>query len=77
MATARYLRQQLALAGLKEIDEVDSAVKRDRGDIINQFAPYYNGMRTANWRRAASRNPHIWFLPTCCQKASICKTQRG
>jgi superfamily II DNA/RNA helicase len=25
---------------------VDSAVKRDRGEIINQFAPYYNGLRT-------------------------------
>jgi hypothetical protein len=46
MATARYLRQQLSLAGLKDIDEVDSVVDRDRGDIINQFAPYYNGMST-------------------------------
>jgi HKD family nuclease len=44
MATARYLKQQLSLARLKGIDEVDSAVDRDRGDIINQFAPYYNGM---------------------------------
>jgi hypothetical protein len=43
MATARYLRQQLAKAGLTDIDEVDSAVDRDRGEIINQFAPYYNG----------------------------------
>jgi HKD family nuclease/superfamily II DNA or RNA helicase len=43
MATARYLRQQLAKAGLTGIDEVDSAVKRDRGEIINQFSPYYNG----------------------------------
>jgi hypothetical protein len=47
MATARYLRQQLSLAGLKDIDEVDSAVDRDRGEIINQFAPYYNGMSTS------------------------------
>lgn len=46
MATARYLRQQLAKAGITEIDEVDSAVDRDRGEIINQFAPYYNGMST-------------------------------
>lgn len=46
MATARYLKQQLAKAGLTEIDEVDSAVNRDRGDIINQFAPYYNGRTT-------------------------------
>jgi len=47
MATARYLKQQLSLAGLKDVDEVDSAVDRDRGEIINQFAPYYNGMSTA------------------------------
>lgn len=46
MATARYLRQQLAYAGFKELDEVDSAVDRDRGEIINQFAPYYNGLST-------------------------------
>ena len=42
MATARYLKQQLEEAKLTDIDEVDSAVKRDRGEIIQQFAPYYN-----------------------------------
>ena len=47
MATARYLRQQLAKAGITELDEVDSAVDRDRGEIISdQFAPYYNGFST-------------------------------
>jgi superfamily II DNA or RNA helicase len=45
-ATARYLRQQLAYAGFKDLDEVDSTDDRDRGEIINQFAPYYNGMST-------------------------------
>ena len=45
MATARYLKQQLAKAGVDGIDEVDSAVKRDRGEIISQFSPYYNGFR--------------------------------
>lgn len=47
MDTARYLKQQLNEAGLSEIDEVDSTVKRDRGDIIRQFAPYYNGASSA------------------------------
>jgi superfamily II DNA or RNA helicase len=47
MATARYLRQQLANLGLEGVDEVDSASDRDRGDIINQFAPYYNGLNTS------------------------------
>jgi superfamily II DNA or RNA helicase len=44
MATARYLKQQLAYAGFTAIDEVDSKVDRDRGEIINQFAPYYNDL---------------------------------
>lgn len=43
MATARYLKQELAKAGVDGVDEVDSAVKRDREEIIRQFAPYYNG----------------------------------
>ena len=42
MATARYLKQELEAAGLKNVDQVDSASKRDRGEIIRQFAPYYN-----------------------------------
>ena len=51
MATARYLKQQLAQVGLTDVDEVDSAVNRDRGDIINQFAPYYNGLSTEELTR--------------------------
>jgi superfamily II DNA/RNA helicase len=47
MATARYLKQELTKAGIEGVDEVDSAVKRDRGEIIRQFAPYYNGSSSA------------------------------
>src|SRR5205823_132932 len=43
MATARYLKKELTKAGLDDVDEVDSAVNRDRGEIIRQFSPYYNG----------------------------------
>jgi superfamily II DNA/RNA helicase len=42
MATGRYLKKELESAGIKGVDEVDSGSKRDRGDIIRQFAPYYN-----------------------------------
>lgn len=42
MATARYLRKQLFEAGIQGVDEVDSADKRDRGEVIERFAPYYN-----------------------------------
>lgn len=48
MATARYLKQQLEAAGIVGVDEVDSASSRDRGDIIRQFAPYYNGSSVAD-----------------------------
>lgn len=46
-ATANYLRRQLEEAGLTHIDEVDSTTKRDRGDILRQFAPYYNDSSSA------------------------------
>ncbi len=42
MATARYLKKQLMEAGFAGVDEVDSAGRRDRSEIIRAFAPYYN-----------------------------------
>lgn len=42
MATARYLKKQLEQAGFTDVEEVDSATKRSRSDIIRRFAPYYN-----------------------------------
>lgn len=47
MATARYLKRQLEEAGITGVDEVDSDDKRDRGDIIRRFAPYYNDSSSA------------------------------
>jgi superfamily II DNA or RNA helicase len=47
MDTARYLKQQLMNADISGVDEVDSQVKRDRGEIIRQLAPYYNGSSSA------------------------------
>src|SRR6266850_69926 len=47
MATAQYLKQQLETNGILGVDEVDSASARDRGDIIHQFAPYYNDSSSA------------------------------
>lgn len=41
--TARYLKRQLREEGVAGVEEVDSAVKTDRGEIILRFAPYYNG----------------------------------
>lgn len=47
MATARYLKQQLEAEGIDGVDEVDSSSKRDRGEIICQFSPYYNDSSSA------------------------------
>lgn len=42
MATARYLKAQLAAAGIEGVEEVDSSTKQSRTEIIRRFAPYYN-----------------------------------
>ena len=41
--TARYLKQQLDRAGIDGVGQVDSATKANRADVIQRFAPYYNG----------------------------------
>ena len=43
MDTARYLKNELKKAGIKGVEEIDSGIKGDRGEIIRRFAPYYNG----------------------------------
>jgi superfamily II DNA or RNA helicase len=42
MTTARYLKKELTAAGVKGVDEIDSASGRDRAEVIQEFAPYYN-----------------------------------
>jgi len=47
MTTAKYLKQELVSAGFKNVEEVDSSTKRDRGEIINAFSPYYNDLSSS------------------------------
>lgn len=42
--TARYLKRQLDRAGVTGVAEVDSGTRGNRADIIQRFAPYYNGV---------------------------------
>ena len=42
--TARYLKRELDKASIKGVEQVDSATKKDRADVIQRFAPYYNGL---------------------------------
>ena len=50
--TARYIREQLKEAGIEGVDELDGGSGRDRGDVIRQFAPYYNGRSSADLKTA-------------------------
>ena len=42
--TARYLKRHLDEAGIEGVEQVDSATKKNRSDVIQRFAPYYNGI---------------------------------
>lgn len=45
--TARYLKRELVAAGVDGVAQVDSGTKEHRAQIIQRFAPYYNGSSTA------------------------------
>jgi len=45
--TARYLSRQLVDAGIEGIAQVDGSTKNNRGEVIQRFSPYYNGMTSA------------------------------
>ena len=42
--TARYLKRHLDETGIEGVEQVDSATKKNRSDVIQRFAPYYNGL---------------------------------
>jgi superfamily II DNA or RNA helicase len=47
MSTARYLRHELQAAGIRGVDQIDSATNRDRAAVIQEFSPYYNDSSSA------------------------------
>lgn len=59
MATARYLKKELENADITGLDEVDSSVKRDRGEIIRQFAPYYNDSSSADLKACGMEETRV------------------
>ena len=42
--TARYLKRHLHETGIEGVEQVDSATNKNRSDVIQRFAPYYNGL---------------------------------
>lgn len=59
--TARYLEQELADAGIEGLQRIDGGSSHLlRRDVIHRFAPYYNGLSTAEL--AAQGKPPIRVL---------------
>lgn len=57
--TARYLRQLLDDAGINGVEQVDSATKINRADIIQRFSPYYNGMSSSELTQKGDKEIRI------------------
>jgi superfamily II DNA or RNA helicase len=50
--TARYLKRHLDEAGVDGVEQVDSATKKNRADVIQRFSPYYNGLSSPQLEKA-------------------------
>jgi superfamily II DNA or RNA helicase len=49
--TARYLKRQLHEADIAGVAQVDSATKTNRAEVIQRFAPYYNGTTSSAFEK--------------------------
>jgi superfamily II DNA or RNA helicase len=58
--TARYLKKQLAEAGIDMMEQIDSASTADRAEVIKRFSPYYN--RTTSAELAKQKKKEIRVL---------------
>ncbi len=57
--TARYLKRQLDEAGIEGVEQVDSATKRNRADVIQRFSPYYNGLSSPELAKQGRREIRV------------------
>jgi hypothetical protein len=57
--TARYLKAQLDEAGIEGVEQVDSATKRNRADVIQRFSPYYNGGSSPDLTQASRKEIRV------------------
>jgi superfamily II DNA or RNA helicase len=59
MTTARYLKKSLIAEGISGVDEIDSDSNRDRADVIQEFAPYYNDSTSAKLAEAGRKEIRV------------------
>jgi hypothetical protein len=57
--TARYLAKHLTGAGIDGIEQIDSASKKDRADVIARFSPYYNGSTSTELAEAGKNEIRV------------------
>ena len=57
--TARYLKRHVDGAGIEGVEQVDSGTKRNRADVIQRFAPYYNGLSSPELADRGSKETRI------------------
>ena len=57
--TARYLKRHLDEAGIEGVEQVDSATKKNRSEVIQRFAPYYNGLSSPELAEQGSEETRI------------------
>jgi hypothetical protein len=57
--TARYLKRELDAAGISGVAQVDSATKGNRKDVIERFAPYYNGLSSPELAEAGQKEIRV------------------
>ncbi len=77
MTTARYVRDRLRAAGFKNVEEVDSATKLDRGEVIKRFAPITMARVAQSLSRPATPRLAYWFPLMSCRRASTSRTRRA
>ena len=57
--TARYVKRHLDEAGVEGVEQVDSATKKNRADVIQRFAPYYNDLSSPELARQSREEIRI------------------
>jgi superfamily II DNA or RNA helicase len=57
--TARYLLKELREAEIEGVEEVDSASKAGKADVIRRFSPYYNGASSPELIKAGEKEIRV------------------
>ncbi len=57
--TARYLHRELEKEGIERVAQLDSSTKTNRADAIRRFAPYYNGMSSAELNATGQKETQV------------------